>query len=89
MKTISQYMRANLRYFYAYISFHSFGQQLLFPYAYTAAHIFRYDDLVINCIDKNIVFEKYLFFLVHLYNFFSLNSLSNYSFFNNLMYHII
>ncbi|XP_011698097.1 PREDICTED: zinc carboxypeptidase A 1-like [Wasmannia auropunctata] len=45
MKTMSEYIKVNARYFYAYVSFHSFGQRLMFPYGYTETHIFSYDKL--------------------------------------------
>lgn len=49
-KSISEYIDSISDKFYAYISFHSFSQLLMFPYGYTKDHLDNYDDLVRNFI---------------------------------------
>ncbi|XP_011704931.1 PREDICTED: zinc carboxypeptidase-like, partial [Wasmannia auropunctata] len=44
-KSMSEYIRSISHKFYAYISFHSYSQLLLFPYGYTKVHIQNYEDL--------------------------------------------
>ncbi|XP_012531386.1 zinc carboxypeptidase [Monomorium pharaonis] len=44
-RTMSEYIRSISDKFYAYISFHSYSQLLMFPYGYTKGHIDNYDDL--------------------------------------------
>uniref|UniRef100_A0A0C9RW76 Zinc carboxypeptidase A 1 n=1 Tax=Fopius arisanus TaxID=64838 RepID=A0A0C9RW76_9HYME len=45
-KSMSQYISSIADKFYAYISFHSYSQLLLFPYGHTKQHLDNYDDLV-------------------------------------------
>lgn len=47
-KSMSEYIRSISGKFYAYISFHSYSQTLMFPYAFTKIHVENYDDLVSN-----------------------------------------
>ncbi|XP_011160937.1 zinc carboxypeptidase [Solenopsis invicta] len=44
-KSMSEYIRSISDKFYAYISFHSYSQLLMFPYGYTKTHLDNYDDL--------------------------------------------
>ncbi|KAG5343652.1 CBPA1 carboxypeptidase, partial [Acromyrmex heyeri] len=44
-KSLSKYIQSISNKFYAYISFHSFKQLLMFPYGYTKAHLDNYDEL--------------------------------------------
>ncbi|XP_014212980.1 zinc carboxypeptidase-like [Copidosoma floridanum] len=44
-KSLSDYMRYIRRDLFAYVSFHSFSQLLLFPYGHTTAHLENYDEL--------------------------------------------
>ncbi|KAL6261345.1 hypothetical protein P5V15_006442 [Pogonomyrmex californicus] len=44
-RTMSEYIRSISDKFYAYISFHSYSQLLMFPYGYTTAHLENYEDL--------------------------------------------
>jgi hypothetical protein len=45
-KSMSEYIKSISDKFYAYISFHSYSQLLLFPYGHTKEHLENYDDLV-------------------------------------------
>ncbi|XP_046833285.1 zinc carboxypeptidase-like [Vespa crabro] len=45
-KTLSQYLRSISDKFFAFISFHSYSQLLLFPYGHTREHLENYDDLL-------------------------------------------
>ncbi|KAG7191185.1 hypothetical protein KM043_013980 [Ampulex compressa] len=44
-KTMSEFIKAHKDEFYAYISFHSYSQLLLFPYGHTKDHLENYDEL--------------------------------------------
>ncbi|KAH0947740.1 hypothetical protein HN011_000538 [Eciton burchellii] len=44
-KSMSEYIKSISDKFYAYISFHSYSQLLLFPYGHTKEHLENYDDL--------------------------------------------
>ncbi|XP_015125497.1 zinc carboxypeptidase [Diachasma alloeum] len=44
-KSASQFIASISNKIYAYISFHSYSQLLLFPYGHTSAHLDNYDDL--------------------------------------------
>ncbi|XP_011690610.1 PREDICTED: zinc carboxypeptidase-like [Wasmannia auropunctata] len=44
-KSMSQYIRSISDKFYAYISFHSYSQYLMFPYGHTKDHLENYQDL--------------------------------------------
>ncbi|TGZ32134.1 Zinc carboxypeptidase a 1 [Temnothorax longispinosus] len=44
-KSMSEYIKSISDKFYAYISFHSYSQLLMFPYGYTKAHVENYEDL--------------------------------------------
>lgn len=44
-KSASEYIRSISDKFYAYISFHSYSQLLLFPYGHTKDHLENYDEL--------------------------------------------
>jgi len=68
MKAISQYITSIQHYFYAYVSFHSFGQRLSFSHESTKTCFFYYDELVKNYINEKeycfyITFYKYYTFL--------------------------
>lgn len=52
-KTISEYIKSISDKFYAYISFHSYSQLLMYPYGYTNKHLDNYEDLVRNHIDND------------------------------------
>ncbi|XP_076649854.1 uncharacterized protein LOC143357326 [Halictus rubicundus] len=43
-KTMSQYITSISNKFYAYLSFHSYSQLLLFPYGHTKQHLENYND---------------------------------------------
>ncbi|KAL0122821.1 hypothetical protein PUN28_007478 [Cardiocondyla obscurior] len=43
-KSMSEYIKTISNKFYAYISFHSYSQLLMFPYGYTKAHLENYED---------------------------------------------
>ncbi|XP_071574831.1 zinc carboxypeptidase-like [Temnothorax nylanderi] len=43
-KSMSEYIKSISDKFYAYISFHSYSQLLMFPYGYTKAHLENYED---------------------------------------------
>ncbi|KAL2729447.1 zinc carboxypeptidase-like [Vespula squamosa] len=45
-KTLSQYLESISNKFFAYISFHSYSQLLLFPYGHTKDHLENYNDLL-------------------------------------------
>lgn len=45
-KSVSEYIKSISDRCYAYISFHSYSQLLLFPYGHTRDHLENYDDLV-------------------------------------------
>ncbi|XP_023247794.1 zinc carboxypeptidase-like [Copidosoma floridanum] len=45
MKTLSEYLKSVSHRVFAYISFHSYSQLLLFPYGHTTAHLENYDEL--------------------------------------------
>lgn len=45
-KSMSEYIRSISGKFYAYISFHSYSQLLMYPYGYTKVHLKNYKDLV-------------------------------------------
>lgn len=45
-KSLSQYLESISDKFFAYISFHSYSQLLLFPYGHTKDHLENYNDLV-------------------------------------------
>lgn len=45
-KSMSEYIETISDKFYAYISFHSYSQLLMFPYGYTKVHLDNYNDLV-------------------------------------------
>jgi len=45
-KSMSEYIKSISNKFYAYISFHSYSQLLLFPYGHTKEHLENYDELV-------------------------------------------
>lgn len=67
-RSLSQYITSISDKFYAYISFHSYSQLLMFPYGHTTAHLENYDDLVrIGTLSKirgfiffNLIFDIYL-----------------------------
>ncbi|XP_071639686.1 zinc carboxypeptidase-like [Temnothorax longispinosus] len=44
-KSMSKYIKSISDKFYAYISFHSFKQLLMFPYGHTKSHLDNYDEL--------------------------------------------
>ncbi|EZA56244.1 hypothetical protein DMN91_009519 [Ooceraea biroi] len=44
-KSMSEYIKTIADKFYAYISFHSYSQLLLFPYGHTRDHLENYDEL--------------------------------------------
>ncbi|XP_014486631.1 PREDICTED: zinc carboxypeptidase-like [Dinoponera quadriceps] len=44
-KSMSEYMKSINDKFFAYISFHSYSQLLMFPYGHTKAHLDNYDEL--------------------------------------------
>lgn len=44
--SMSKYIRSISDKFYAYVSFHSYSQLLLFPYGHTEDHLDNYDQLV-------------------------------------------
>ncbi|XP_011056064.1 PREDICTED: zinc carboxypeptidase-like [Acromyrmex echinatior] len=44
-ESLSKYIQSISNKFYAYISFHSFKQLLMFPYGHTKAHLDNYDEL--------------------------------------------
>lgn len=44
-KTLSTYLQSISHKFYAFVSFHSYSQLLLFPYGHTTAHLENYDEL--------------------------------------------
>ncbi|XP_011701633.1 PREDICTED: zinc carboxypeptidase-like [Wasmannia auropunctata] len=44
-KSASEYIKTISDKFYAYISFHSFSQLLMFPYGHTKAHLENYEEL--------------------------------------------
>ncbi|XP_018337843.1 PREDICTED: uncharacterized protein LOC108745920 [Trachymyrmex septentrionalis] len=44
-KSMSKYIQSISNKFYAYISFHSFKQLLMFPYGHTKIHLDNYDEL--------------------------------------------
>ncbi|XP_014602008.1 PREDICTED: zinc carboxypeptidase-like [Polistes canadensis] len=45
-KSLSEYIQSISDQFFAYVSFHSYSQLLLFPYGHTTAHLENYDDLL-------------------------------------------
>ncbi|XP_043502401.1 zinc carboxypeptidase-like [Polistes fuscatus] len=45
-KSLSEYIESISDKFFAYVSFHSYSQLLLFPYGHTKAHLENYDDLL-------------------------------------------
>ncbi|XP_015174730.1 PREDICTED: zinc carboxypeptidase-like [Polistes dominula] len=45
-KSLSEYIESISDKFFAYVSFHSYSQLLLFPYGHTTAHLENYDDLL-------------------------------------------
>lgn len=45
-KSLSEYLKSISDKFFAYISFHSYSQLLLFPYGHTKDHLENYNDLV-------------------------------------------
>lgn len=47
-RSASEYIKTIADKFYAYISFHSYSQLLMFPYGHTKDHLENYDDLVKN-----------------------------------------
>lgn len=51
-KTLSEYITAISGKLYAYISFHSYSQLLLFPYGHTKDHLDNHDELVRAYIDN-------------------------------------
>ncbi|KMQ94422.1 zinc carboxypeptidase a 1 [Lasius niger] len=44
-KSMSEYIKSVVDKFYAYISFHSYSQLLMFPYGHTTDHLENYDEL--------------------------------------------
>jgi len=48
--------------FYGYVSFHGFGQKLMFPFSYMDSK-FRYDELVRNCINKKVYYLCKIFII--------------------------
>lgn len=59
-KSMSEYIKSINKKFFAYISFHSFSQLLMFPYGYTSDHLENYDELVSN--PKNEIIKWPIFF---------------------------
>jgi len=54
-KSMSKYIQSISDKFYAYISFHSFKQLLMFPYGYTKEHVNNHDELVLYYVKNNVV----------------------------------
>lgn len=47
-KSLSEYIKTISDKFYAYISFHSYSQLLMFPYGHTTDHLENHEELVRN-----------------------------------------
>ncbi|KAL6261347.1 hypothetical protein P5V15_006444 [Pogonomyrmex californicus] len=57
-KSMSEYIESISDKFYAYISFHSFKQLLMFPYGYTKRHIDNHDELEAIALKAAVALKK-------------------------------